>query len=225
MSLNYWISIVIFSLLSCTQNGSEQTKKNEGQEAEVNLETEPADMEESRDRTVWQKPYDVIHMIGPLAGKTIADIGAGSGYFSFRFVHEAEKVIAIDIDQELIGLMNQEKMFYRQEIQNRIEARLAEPDDPNLKDREVDVVFLSNTYPYIKNRIQYLKNLIPKFKPGGKIMIVDFKKKLTPFGPSQKNRMAQSEVEQEIISAGYQLLLSDDLKLEYQYIIIAQPAN
>lgn len=223
MFLKYCCSFLLFFLFSCAQNNSERANSGVGQEAQSSIDSEPNNIEESRDRTVWQKPYDVIHLLGPLEGKTIADIGAGSGYFSFRFVHEAEKVIAIDIDQELISLMNQEKMFYKQEIQNRIEARLADPDDPKLQDGEVDFIFLSNTYPYIENRIQYLKNLLPKFKHGGKIMIVDFKKKLTPFGPSQKNRMAQSEVEQEIISAGYNLLLSDDLKLEYQYIIIAQP--
>mgnify|MGYP003513888378 CR=1 FL=1 len=52
------------------------------------------------DRTVWQKPYEVIHRLGPLEYLTVADIGAGSGYFSFRFIHEAARVIAIDIDPD-----------------------------------------------------------------------------------------------------------------------------
>ncbi len=190
-------------------------------------QTEQEQVEDSdqdiRDRTVWQKPYEIIHLLGSLQGKTIADIGAGSGYFSFRFIHEAEKVIAIDIDQELILMMNQEKQFYRQELQQRIETRLATKDNPMLNDNEVDFIFLANTYPYIPGRVAYLKRLIPKLKPGGKIMVVDFKKKGTPIGPSQKSRLAQSDVEQELIDAGYEIKLSDDLKLEYQYIIIATP--
>lgn len=185
-------------------------------------ESEDSD-QDIRDRTVWQKPYEVIHLLGSLDGKTIADIGAGSGYFAFRFIHEAEKVIAIDIDDDLIKLMNQEKQFYRQELQQRIETRLATKDNPMLKDNEVDFIFVANTYPYIGNRVAYFRRLIPKFKPGGKLMIVDFKKKGTPIGPSQKNRLAQSDVEQELIDAGYKIKLSDDLRLEYQYIIIASP--
>ena len=47
---------------------------------------------ESQDRTIWQKPYDIIGLLGPLEDKVIADIGAGSGYFSFRFIHQAKKV-------------------------------------------------------------------------------------------------------------------------------------
>ncbi len=182
-------------------------------------------IEEGQDRTVWQKPYEVIHLLGSLENMTIADIGAGSGYFAFRFLNEAGKVIAIDIEPELILMMNQEKTYYKAELRDKFEARLAQADDPKLSDHEVDVVFVSNTYTMIPNRIQYLKNLIPKFKDNGKIMVVDFKKKLTPIGPTQKNRMAQSEVELELLNAGYELVLSDDRMLEYQYIIIAQPAQ
>lgn len=176
-----------------------------------------------RDRTIWQKPYEVIHLFGSLEGKVIADIGAGSGYFSFRFIHEAEKVIAIDIEPELIQLMNQEKNYYRADLQKRFEARLATPDDPKLLDDEVDLIFIANTFPYMQDRVQYLKRLIPKFKTGGMIMIVDFKKKLTPVGPVQQSRMAQSEVEQELMDAGYDLVISDDRMLEYQYIVVAKP--
>jgi ubiquinone/menaquinone biosynthesis C-methylase UbiE len=119
-------------------------------------------------------------------------------------------------------MMIAEKSYYKQEIQNKFEARLAQADNPNLEDNEIDIAFIANTYPYISNRIQYLKKLRSKFKANGKIMIVDFKKKLTPIGPSQEERLAQSEVEQELIDAGYQLIISDDTTLQYQYIIVAK---
>jgi hypothetical protein len=54
-------------------------------------------------------------------------------------------------------------------------------------------------------------------------MIVDFKKKLTQIGPEQKYRLAESDVEQELINAGYEIILSDDELLDYQYVIIAKP--
>ena len=52
-------------------------------------------------------------------------------------------------------------------------------------------------------------------------MIVDFKKKITSIGPDLEQRLAQGEVEKELLNAGYQILLSDDTTLKYQYIIIA----
>ncbi|MDQ3142554.1 MAG: class I SAM-dependent methyltransferase [Bacteroidota bacterium] len=178
---------------------------------------------DGRDRTIWQKPYEIIQLLGPLEDKVVADIGAGSGYFSFRFVHRAKKVIAIDIERQLIDMMNAEKTYYKEDIQKRFEARLATPDNPKLLVDEVDIVFISNTYTYINNRVEYLKNLKKSFRKNGRIMIVDFKKKLTPIGPDQKNRLAQSDVEEELIRAGYTIQLSNDTTLQYQYIIIAMP--
>lgn len=213
----------MWAICSCREGDVAQKAKSnpEKNPEETGTVNEPEN--DMRDRTIWQKPYEVIHLFGSLEGKVIADIGAGSGYFSFRFIHEAEKVIAIDIEPELIQLMNQEKNYYRADLQKRFEARLATPDDPKLLDDEVDLIFIANTFPYMHDRVQYLKRLIPKFKTGGMIMIVDFKKKLTPVGPVQQSRMAQSEVEQELMDAGYDLVISDDRMLEYQYIVIAKP--
>lgn len=177
----------------------------------------------AQDRTIWQKPYMLIDMLGDLSDKIVADIGAGSGYFSFRFVHRAKKVIAIDIEPTLIEMMNTEETYYKPEVQLRFEARLATPDDPHLKDGEVDIIFISNTYPYIKNRRNYLHRLLKKFRSQGKIMIVDFKKKLSPIGPPQEERLSLADVEQDLIDAGYKLMVSDDTSLDYQYIIIASP--
>lgn len=179
------------------------------------------DQAESKDRTIWQQPYKIIELLGPLENKVVADIGAGSGYFAFRFIHKAAGVIAIDIDQQLIDMMNAEKVYYKNELQNKFEARLAKRDNPNLKDAETDIIFFSNTYTYIENRINYLKNLKRCFRPEGRIMIVDFKKKLTPIGPDPNTRMAQYDVEKELMEAGYSIILSDDKTLDYQYIIIA----
>ncbi|NOT38054.1 MAG: methyltransferase domain-containing protein [Saprospiraceae bacterium] len=180
------------------------------------------DKTDFHERTIWQKPYEIINLLGPLENKTVADIGAGSGYFSFKFIHVAQKVIAIDIEKELVELMKDELNYYKPELRSKFEARLAKTNDPMLNNNEVDVIFLSNTYCYISNRVQYLKNLKSKLKEHGKIMIVDFKKKITPIGPDLKARLAQGDVETDLIDAGFEIVLSDDTKLQYQYIIIAE---
>lgn len=185
-------------------------------------ETEAKTSIQIQDRTIWQKPYQVIEMLGPLEDKVIADIGAGSGYFSFRFIYSAQKVIAVDIEKELIDMMNAEKEFYKPELKEKFEARLASPDNPRLARNEVDIVFLSNTYTYIQNRTSYLNKLIPCLKPGGRIVVVDFKKKITPFGPPMNQRLAQGDVETELLDAGFRIQVSDDTSLLYQYIIIAE---
>src|SRR5579864_911511 len=60
-------------------------------------------------RAQWQKPEKVIASLGTLDGKTVADIGAGTGYFAFPIAKEAAKVIAIDIDQRFLDYIEHKK--------------------------------------------------------------------------------------------------------------------
>ena len=174
------------------------------------------------DRHIWQKPEIVLSLLGDMQDKTIVDIGAGAGYFAFKFVRFAGKVIAVDIDERMIRLMNEEKRIYPDHLRDKFEARLAQANDPLLAKEEADIIFIANTYPYIENRVQYFTNLLKGLKPEGRVMIIDFKMKHTPIGPDIKYRIPLGQVEEEIIQAGYQIIKSDDSSLDYQYILIAQ---
>lgn len=221
------LSVSIILIISCNRKEAESSNQLQQHHDSFHVAKRYTDSisspkDELNERTIWQKPHEIIDLLGPLDQKVVADIGAGSGYFSFKFIHSAQKIIAIDIEKELIDLMNDELNYYQPEVRSKFEARLGKANDPFLKSSEVDIVFLSNTYCYIQSRVQYLKNLKNKFKPGGKIMIVDFKKKITPIGPDLKSRLAQGDVESELLDAGYKIILSDDTRLQYQYIIIAE---
>ena len=61
-------------------------------------------------RAIWQKPGLVIEKLGDISDKVIADIGAGTGYFSFRLAPRAKKVIAIEIDEALIKYIDSSKI-------------------------------------------------------------------------------------------------------------------
>lgn len=181
-----------------------------------------AERQDDPNRRNWQKPREVIRSLGDLSDKTVADIGAGSGYFSFRLVQTANKVIAIDIDKDAVEEIDSLKAFLPDELKSKMETRLVNSDNPMLKNEEVDVVFISNTYTEIQNRLDYLKTVKEGIKPGGKIYIVDYKKKrLPPFLPAQEARLPLYQVENELETAGFQLFPSNDQMLDYQYIVIA----
>ncbi len=175
---------------------------------------------ESKDRVFWQKPELVISKMGELSDKVVADIGAGSGYFARRLAMRAQRVIAIDIDPRFIHFMDSLKMV---EQLDRFETRLAEPMDPHLKPQEVDIVLMVNTYLYLPQRVNYLKHLKKSIKPGGRIFIIDFKKKKIPItDPPAHIRIPLYQVEQELEQAGYRIIESDDTSLDYQYIVVAE---
>ncbi len=175
-------------------------------------------------RGIWQKPSVVIEKLGDLDGKVVADIGAGPfGYFTLRIAHQtqAKKILALDIDPKAIDDIESAKIYLSKNIRDRIETRLVLPDDPKLEPGEADVVLIVNTYTYIEDNVNYLKNLKRGIAKGGKIVIIDFKKRFTPVGPPVINRVALGEVEQSLMRAGYQRIDSDDKTLAYQYIITA----
>ncbi len=180
--------------------------------------------EHEKGRFAWQKPAQVINKLGDLSGKTVADIGAGTGYFTFRLIRKAEKVVAIDIDPEMIALIDLLKVNLDSIQQSRLETRLALPDDPKLGEEEVDVVLIINTIAYINDRDAYLNNLMRSLKEGGLIMIVDYKMKriASEIAPPSTERLTMLEIEETLERVGYKNIVTDDISLEYQYMISAR---
>lgn len=179
----------------------------------------------SDDRISWQKPDEVIRLLGDLKGETVADIGAGGGYFAFKLARKAEKVIAEEIDTTMIRYMNAVAAGFSEDIQNRFETRLGTESDPNLAEDEVDNIIIINTLTYIDNKKEYLEGLKKGLKIGGTLMIVDFKmKRLAPAldAPDVSDRLAHYEVENLVTDAGFVITKSDDTTLDYQYIVVAQ---
>lgn len=190
-----------------------------------NFESLIADFE-SKERGIWQKPELVISMLGELGDKTVADIGAGTGYFTFRMVPKAKKVIGIDIDQRFIRFLDSVNVRLPKQYRERFESRLARADDPRLKPGEADAVVVVNTYGYIGNRIQYLKTLSKGMSSGAKLLIIDFKKNNLPIGPPEEYKVALNQVEKELITAGFMIEKIDKDALDYQYIVLAvKPAG
>ncbi len=185
-----------------------------------NFESLVADYE-SKERGIWQKPELVISMLGDLGDKTVADIGAGTGYFTFRLVPKAKKVIGIDIDQRFIRFLDSVNVRLPIQYRERFESRLAKPNDPLLKAGEADAVVMVNTYGYIQNRIQYLKTLSKGMSPGAKLLIIDFKKNNLPIGPPEEYKVALGQAEKELITSGFAIEKIDKDALDYQYIILA----
>lgn len=176
---------------------------------------------ESKDRVIWQKPGIVISLLGELEGKTVADIGAGTGYFTFRMVPRAKKVIGIDIDPRFIDFMDSVKVRLPEQYRERFETRLALPNDPKLKPGEADAVVIVNTYGYIQKRVKYLQTLAKGMSAGSTLLIIDFKKNNLPVGPSDEYKVALSQVESELEAGGFNIARIDNETLDYQYIVLA----
>jgi 2-polyprenyl-3-methyl-5-hydroxy-6-metoxy-1,4-benzoquinol methylase len=215
-----FFGILLLSTAGMACKGGVDDHQGEGSGNGNGFETEAKEYE-SPDRVIWQKPDLVIQELGDVNGKTVADLGAGTGYFSRRIAYKGARVIAIDIDPKAIQWMQEQKTKFPVELQDRLVIRKATEDDPKLKDNEVDMVLLVNTYSYIKNRVTYFTRLQKAIRKGGTILVIDFKKTETPFGPKVQERVDITNVEQELTQAGYEVIMKDESSLEYQYILKA----
>lgn len=223
------LTILLTGLSACTGDASNDPLLTQKQNPAIdstsdNTRTKAGISEDytHTNRVIWQKPDMVIDLLGDLSDKTIADIGAGTGFFSLRLTPKAEKVIAIDIDPRFVDYLDSIRYLQLPDpLQNRLETRLGTPADPKLTPGEADIVLIVNTAVYIKDRVAYLANLKKGIGLGGKLLIIDFKKKRTPVGPPQSMKVPAFQIEEELYQAGYSQVTVNDTSLDYQYIIVA----
>jgi len=173
-------------------------------------------------RDEWQKPDAVIEAIGIKPGMTVADLGAGTGYFS---VHLAKavggkgSVLAIDVEPKLVEYMK-ERAAKAQLAQ--LVPVLAPTDDPKLPAHGVDCVLVVDTWHHIDDRLHYLAKLAAGLKPGGRVAVVDFKKGDFPVGPPNAHKLTADAVAAEFAGAGWKLAMQWD-ELPYQYVLVFTP--
>ncbi|MEM7571334.1 MAG: methyltransferase domain-containing protein [Bacteroidota bacterium] len=181
---------------------------------------------ETSDRTAWQKPSVVIETLGDLEEKVVADIGAGHGFFALRLAQMADRVIAIDVTEENINILAEQRDLELPVGQRgRLEPRLAPYEHPNLEAEEVDVVLFVNTF-YVIQSVDYLRRVIPGMKPGARLVIVDWKDQSFEFEPPnmvpRSARIAIGETQDMLEAAGFRLVRSYDDALRFQYIVVAE---
>ncbi len=206
------------------KSGSEHVKVDVEEQERSNAFPDTMDYSDApSNRVNWQKPDKVIAMMGDLSNKTVAEIGSGTGFFTFRILPLAEKTIGIDIDKRILNYLDSIRTHYLpEEIGRKLELRYVEPDNPEIKDNEADIILIANTFAYLPDKETYLRKLKPALKESGRIFIVDYKMHRIKVGPDRSEKVPQYKVEDYLIDAGYHILLSDDRTLPYQYIIIAE---
>jgi arsenite methyltransferase len=173
---------------------------------------------ENPQREKEQKPDEVIKALNLKQGAVIADIGAGSGFFAFRFaphVGASGRVYAVDINSDMILYMN--KRIRDSKIAN-VTTVLSDPEDPLLMENSIDLFFICNTWHHVSNRLHYLALMKKMLKPNGRIVVIDYKKETLPVGPPPEMKMAREEVIKEMRTAGFGLA-GEHTFLPYQYFL------
>ncbi|NGZ96030.1 MAG: SAM-dependent methyltransferase [Nitrospira sp. WS110] len=153
-------------------------------------------------RDAWQLPDQVIATLNLKRGQSVADIGAGTGYFTVRLAksNASPKVYAADIEPSMVAHLRERAA--KEGLANVIAVQ-ASPDGPNLPE-PVDLILIVNTYHHIGDREAYFRGLAKSIRPGGQVAIIDFKPD-SPIGPPKEFRFPPEQIQSEMSKAGYKL--------------------
>jgi ubiquinone/menaquinone biosynthesis C-methylase UbiE len=178
---------------------------------------------EGGDRDAWQQPDRVIASLGLRPGDRVADIGAGSGYFTLplaRAVGPPGRVHAVDVDEE----MNQ---YLRERVREagleNVEVTLGRYEDPLLPDGEIDLIFTSNTYHHIEERPAYFRGVLDDLAPGGRVAILDYDGRKGWLVRLVGHYTPKQEILREMEEAGYRLADDVDFLDRQSFLIFTAP--
>jgi len=170
-------------------------------------------------RDAYQKPQEVLAALNLSPGEVIADIGAGSGYFTFslaRHVSERGTIYAVDVSPDMILHINRR---IRDLKVSNVVSILADPDDPLLPAASVNRFFFCDSWHHIENGTKYLSLMKRLLKPKGEIVVIDFHKKELPVGPPLQMRIAREDLITQMEENGFRLA-KEHTFLPYQYFLV-----
>jgi SAM-dependent methyltransferase len=176
---------------------------------------------ERPDRALWQKPEQIMDALHVADGSTVADVGAGAGWFTIRLAHRVGPngvVYAQDVQRLMIEAIR--RRVSREGLQN-VQTRIGSGSNPNLPVKTFDAVLVVDAYQEIDDRVAFLRNLARALKPAGRIGIANWKPGAGGPGPESNERVERAVAEADAAAAGLRILSSENLP--YQYLLVLAP--
>ena len=174
------------------------------------------------DRDAWQQPDRVVEALAIEPGARVVDLGSGGGYFTFRLADAAGptgRVLAVDVDA---GMQDALREDLAERGTTNVDVVLAEPGDPKLAPGSVDLVFTSNTYHHIEDRVAYFRLVRGALAARGRVAVVEYRE--GEGGLFGGHATATDRILAEMAEAGFELAESHDF-LERQSFQVFRPAG
>ncbi len=167
-------------------------------------------------RDAWQMPDRIVSTLALTPGQRVADIGAGTGYFSVRLAKSpaAPTVYGVDVEPSMIDYLRARAA--KEQLRNIVPV-LASADSPKLPE-PVDLVIVVDTYHHIPSRAVYFRNLQASMTPGARLVIIDFRKD-SPDGPPVEFRFTEDQITSELGKAGFRLTARHDFLPRQQFLV------
>jgi SAM-dependent methyltransferase len=180
------------------------------------------DLLERPNREDVQKSPEIMKALAFRQGERVADIGAGTGYFTFQAadaVGPQGRVLALDIAPEMLEYLD---LRAKARKATNVTLRRVASEDPQLEPGSVDTILMIDAIHYIKDRVTYARKLLPALAPGGRIVIIDYRPKPMserPWGPPPEQQFPKEQMDREMEAAGFRLSAAFDFLPEQFFVI------
>lgn len=172
---------------------------------------------EAEDRKVWQNPDEILNAVELKHDLVAADLGCGSGYFTLPLARKVKKVYGIDVQREMLNFLEDKLRKYG--IRN-IVPLLSKPNEISLEDQGVDLLMSVNTLHEFGDKNKMIEEIRRVLRRGGKLLIVDFKKKETGFGPPVNIRISKTGAVKLFETKSFRLRKAKELPYHYLLVFV-----
>lgn len=185
-----------------------------GHQAMMWLERDSRETEEKPDLTVQKLDLETDDIV--------ADIGAGTGYFSFRMAKKVPqgKVYAVDIQPEMLQAIAAREQ--EQDITN-VETVLGEEDDPNLPPESIDLAFMVDAYHEFAYPREMMEGIVEALKPGGRVVLLEYRKENPMIMIKPLHKMSQKQVKKELKAVGLKWQETKEFLPEQHFLVFSKP--
>lgn len=176
---------------------------------------------DSPSRDEWQKPEEVLDFIELRNTDKLADVGAGTGYFSIRAAQRLSHgiVYAVDAESNMLDYLNKRALESNLRNIETLKCEIGHLVLPEV----VDVILLVNVYHHIHDRSNYFSNLRKWLSTNGKLVIIEGKLG-TPMEPPPQHRLSPGQIEDELRSTKF-IEMKNSSILPYQSLQLFKPDN
>jgi len=174
------------------------------------------------EREAEEEPDKALDAISIRRGMVVADVGAGSGYMSFKMaklVGPPGKVYAVDIQREMLDIL---QAHARREKVGNIETILGTDRDPRLPGSTLDLILLVDVYHEFSHPQEMLDRMREALKPGGRLVLLEYRKEDPSVPIRPEHKMSVAEVKAELEPEGFQFDRVIEV-LPRQHILIFRP--
>lgn len=174
------------------------------------------------EREAEEAPSKAIAALEIREGQVVADVGAGSGYYSVRLaraVGETGRVYATDIQPEMLGIL---KSKVAAERLTNVELVLGTDTDPKLPAAAVDLVLMVDVYHELTRPQEMLRALKRVFRPGARLVLIEFRKESAWVPIREEHKMSVRDVRLELEAEGYTFERNIDV-LPWQHVLVFRP--